>query len=169
MKGVKEHRFGNCILAYARAISFSVQHIEVETLLPCARIYSKDVPAKKDGSGEPGRPAEEKGAPAGPDSLILESPLAGMLEYLVGTYIVERLFLAFEENKLAEFGARANHLENSCQYLRTQGKKIKLEYIKRVHAKVDQGMRETFASQILKKNNEKATAQVAARRGRAPD
>lgn len=156
MQGVKENRFGHCILSYARPISFSVQKIEVETLLPCSRIYSKEVPDKESPPGEQERPAGQKGAPAARESFILESSLEGILEYLVGTYIVERLFLVFEENKLSEFGARANHLEGSCQYLKTQGKKIKLDYIKRVHAKVDQGMRETFASQILKKKNEKS-------------
>lgn len=156
MKGVKENRFGHCILSYARPISFSVQKIEVETLLPCSRIYSKDVPDKKAAPGEPERPAGQNGSPAVRESIILESSLEGILEYLVGTYIVERLFLVFEENKLSEFGARANHLEGSCQYLKAQGKKIKVEYLKRVHAKVDQGMRETFASQILKKKIEKS-------------
>ncbi len=156
MKGVKENRFGHCILSYARPVSFSVQKIEVETLLPCSRIYSKEGPDKKGAPGEQEHPAWQKGSPAARESIILESPLEGILEYLVGTYIVERLFLVFEENKLSEFGARANHLEGSCQYLKAQGKKIKLEYVKRVHAKVDQGMRETFASQILKKKNEKS-------------
>ena len=156
MKGVKENRFGHCILSYAKPISFSVQKIEVETLLPCSRIYSKEVHDKKSAQGEPERPEGQKGSPAVRESIILESSLEGILEYLVGTYIVERLFLIFEENKLSEFGARANHLEGSCQYLKTQGKKIKLEYLKRLHAKVDQGMRETFASQILKKKNEKS-------------
>jgi ATP synthase F1 gamma subunit len=155
MKGVKENRFGHCILSYAKPISFSVQKIEVEILLPSSRIYSKDVTDKESKRSEPESPAGQTGPPAPRESFILESPLEGILEYLAGTYIVERLFLVFEENKLSEYGARANHLEGSCQYLKTQGKKIKLDYIKRVHAKVDQGMRETFASQILKKKNEK--------------
>lgn len=156
MKGVKENRFGHCILSYARPISFSVQKIEVETLLPCSRIYSKDVPDKKGAQGEQERPGGLRGFATFGEGILLESSLEGLLEYLIGSYIVEKLFLVFEENKLSEFGARANHLEGSCQYLKAQGKKIKLDYIKRVHAKVDQGMRETFASQILKKKNEKS-------------
>lgn len=161
MKGVKENRFGHCILSYAKPISFSVQRIEVETLLPCSRIYSEEVPDKKaDKKGtqkEQERPGGLKGFLAGHDDrVLLESSLEGILEYLVGSYIVEKLFLVFEENKLSEFGARANHLEGSCQYLKDEGKKIKLEYLKLAHAIVDQGMRETFASQILKKRKAKS-------------
>lgn len=155
MKGVKENRFGHCIVSYAKPISFSVQKIETETLLPCSRISGKEAPDNKSAPGGQEGPAGQKGASAPRDNLILESPLEGILEYLLGKYIVERLCLILEENKLSEFGARANHLEGSCQHLKAQGKKIKLEYLKRVHAKVDQGMRETFASQILKKKNEK--------------
>ncbi len=156
MKGVKENRFGHCILSYARPVSFSVQRIEVETLLPCSRIYSKDVPDKKGTQGEQERPGRLKGFLAGREGVLMESSPEELLEYLVGFYIVEKLFLVFEENKLSEFGARANHLEGSCQYLKGEGKKIKLQYLKLAHAKVDQGMRETFASQILKKKKAKS-------------
>ncbi len=151
MKGVKENRFGHCILSYAKAISFSVQRIETETLLPCSRIFSKEEPDKKVQNLEQAPSKGLKKLLAEHEGILLESSVEELLEYLVGAYIVEKLFLVFEESKLSEFGARANHLESSCQHLEEEGKKIRLEYLKLTHAIVDRSMRETFASQLLKK------------------
>lgn len=155
MQGVKEDRFGHCILSFARAVSFSVQKIEVEKILPCASIHKEEAAVKKSVQTESKGLRGLKGLLSEHEGILIESSLPELLEYLAGSYIVEKLFLVFEENKLAEFGARANHLEGSCQHLKEEGKKIKLEYLKLAHAMVDRSMRETFSSQILKKKKGK--------------
>ena len=40
-----------------------------------------------------------------------------MVEYLAGVWVTSKLFEVFEDSKLAEFSARAMHLEGSFQKL----------------------------------------------------
>ncbi len=155
MKGVKENRFGHCILSFARSISFSIQKIEVETLLPCSSMREEEDPVQKSAQTEPKSLKGFKRLLFEHEGILIESSLEELLEYLMGSYIVEKLFLVFEENKLSEFGARANHLETSCQHLGEEGKKFRLQYLKLAHAIVDRSMRETFSSQIIKKKKQK--------------
>lgn len=155
MKGVKENRFGRCILSYSRAISFSLQEIVVETLLPCSGIVSPHPDPLPKGEREEIPTKGFKALLAEHEGILIESSLEGLLEYLIGLYIVEKLFLVFEEARLSEYGARANHLEGSCQHLKREGRKIRLQYLKAAHSMVDRSMRETFASQIIKKKRGK--------------
>lgn len=155
MKGIKEKRFGGCVLSHAIAHSFSVQKIEVETLIPCSQLCKEENVPPSDTSETEENVKGIKALLAEHSGIILESSLDDILEYLVGSYLVEKLFLTFEESKLSEFGARANHLEGSCQHLKDEGKKIRLEYLKLAHAIVDRSMAESFSSQILKKKNKK--------------
>jgi F0F1-type ATP synthase gamma subunit len=81
----------------------------------------------------------------------MESPINGIIEYLVGTWITERLFEILEDSKLSEFSARAVHLEESHQVLEKRDREIKLQYFRSQHNLIDKGIRETFSSQILRK------------------
>ncbi|MCK5081338.1 MAG: hypothetical protein KAR31_00395, partial [Candidatus Omnitrophica bacterium] len=74
-----------------------------------------------------------------------------MVEYLVETWVVQKLFEVFEDSKLAEFSARTVHLEESYQILLGQGKGIRYQYFRGRHELVDAGMRDIYSAQIVRK------------------
>jgi hypothetical protein len=74
-----------------------------------------------------------------------------LIEYLVETWITQKLFEVFEDSKLSEFSARAVHLEESHQVLQQRDRILKFQFFKSQHNLIDKGIRETFSSQILRK------------------
>ncbi len=127
-------KFGRLVLFYAKPVSFTVQEVEAVKILPCGELFEK-----------------RKDMVSGTGDLIMESPINGIIEYLVGTWITERLFEILEDSKLSEFSARAVHLEESHQVLEKRDREIKLQYFRSQHNLIDKGIRETFSSQILRK------------------
>jgi ATP synthase F1 gamma subunit len=132
-------RMGKVIIAYPKPISFSAQTIEVITILPCVELFNKDAEseiARHAGGGI----VEDAG------KVIVESSFGDMVEYLAGTWVASKLYEVFEDSKLAEFSARAMHLEGSFQKLEKDLKKIKHMAAKAGHEQIDKGMRESFAA-----------------------
>ncbi|MBI4355445.1 MAG: F0F1 ATP synthase subunit gamma [Candidatus Omnitrophica bacterium] len=128
---VRSGECGRLVVVYPKPISFAVQEVTVETLLPCRAWAPKDRPAI---------PAE---------SVIWESSMADVLEYVVNAWIGHRLIEIFALSRLAELAARAVHLEGSYQELLRQGKSLKLQYFRARHEVIDRSMREIFAAQLL--------------------
>jgi len=134
MKESLSGNFSRLILVYPRPVSFTVHEIEVLKALPCNELFEKRQ-----------KLIEEAGY------IIVESALPRMIEYLVETWITQKLFEVFEDSKLSEFSARAVHLEESHQVLEQRDKSLKFQFFKSQHNLIDKGIRETFSSQILRK------------------
>jgi F-type H+-transporting ATPase subunit gamma len=137
MKESISGKFGRLVLVYPRPVTFTVQQIEVLKVLPCNELFEK----------------REEFIQA-PGSIIVESETSRIIEYLVETWIAQKLFEVFEDSKLSEFSARAVHLEESHQVLQRRDRSLRFQYFKSQHNLIDKGMRETFSSQLLRKEKD---------------
>ena len=88
--------------------------------------------------------------------MIVESSFSDMVEYLSGVWVASKLYEVFEDSKLAEFSARAMHLEDSLQKLEKNQKKLRHMCFKAAHERIDKGMRESYAAD--KKRRRKSLA-----------
>jgi len=131
-------KFGRLTLFYARPLSFMVQTVEQIDLLPCNKIFEQKKEKIKEWK-----------------NVIVESPIERIIEYLVETWIVQKLFEVFEDSKLAEFSARTLHLEESYQTLIDQAKGLQHQYFRGKHEMVDAEMRDMFSAQIVRKKARK--------------
>ena len=138
MKEGLEGNFGRLVLFYPKPISFMIQQIEHLELLPCNRLFEKESEKIKDYR-----------------NVIVESPVDSIIEYLVETWIVQKLFEVFEDSKLAELSARTLHLEESYQTLVEQKKGLSHQYFCSRHELVDSEMRDMFSAQIVRKKARK--------------
>ena len=120
-------------IVYPRALSFSVQRIELVRALPCTEWFkTASVP---------------RGVRSGP--LTLESPVPKVIEYLVWLWLGQKLFEVFGMSRLAELAARAAHLEGSSQELKRRGQKLLLRYFRERREVIDRNIRELFAAKSL--------------------
>jgi len=122
-----EGKFGSLVLFYPKPVSFMVQKIEQLEILPCGRLFEKTTDKVKNLK-----------------NVIVESPINHIIEYLVETWIVQKLFEVFEDSKLAELSARTLHLEESYQTLIEQKKGLSHQYFQSRHELVDAEMRDMF-------------------------
>jgi ATP synthase F1 gamma subunit len=145
VKEVLEGRLGRVVLVYPRPISFTQQTIETIRLLPCADLFE----------APPGTEAADQGRPKGflasSRQVVVESSFRDMAEYLASVWVASKLFEVFEDSKLAEFAARAMHLEESVQKLEKDHKRLKHQCFRAAHELVDKSMRESFSSRKKKK------------------
>lgn len=145
VKEVLERRMGRVVLVYPRPISFTQQTIETIRLLPCADLFdAAPAPAQAD-------LRRETGFLAGSRKVVVESSFRDMVEYLASVWVASKLYEVFEDSKLAEFAARAMHLEESVQKLEKDHKRLKHQCFRAAHEMVDKGMRESFSSRKKKK------------------
>ena len=126
-------RIGALSIVHSRAYSFTVQRVELIRVLPAAEWFR---------SGQAPR-----GIRNGP--LIMESPLYGVLEYLVWLWLGEKLVEAFGMSRLAELAARSIHLEGSSQELRRVGRTLRLRYFRARRELIDRNMRELSAARSI--------------------
>jgi ATP synthase F1 gamma subunit len=146
VKEVLEGRMGHVVLVYPRPISFTQQTIQTIRLLPCADLFE----AAQSAAGLPG-PAKAAGFLAASRKVVVESSFKDMVEYLASVWVASKLYEVFEDSKLAEFAARAMHLEESVQKLEKDHKRLKHQCFRAAHEMVDKGMRESFSSRKKKK------------------
>ena len=123
--------FGYFKIIYPRPISFTVHRVEIMYLLPYILPVSKD------------------SNPSLMSEIIMESNFNDIVEYLVSVMLGQRIYEVFGLSRLSEFAARFVHLEESSQKLQEMDGKIKLEYFRACHEKVDCTMRELFAGRLL--------------------
>jgi len=142
---VLEKRIGKVVIAYPKALSFSSQEVSYINLLPCAELFDKD--AQSELSEHLDEKAE--GFVGEARNLIVESSLTDLVEYLAGTWVTAKLFEVFEDSKLAEFSARAMHLEGSVQKIEVTYKKSRRKVFKAVHEHIDKQMRESHSAKTL--------------------
>jgi ATP synthase F1 gamma subunit len=131
MGGITEGNFGRVIVYYPKPISFMVQKVESEEIFPLTAVFSRE------GGSRPGR------------SVIMESPVEGIIKYLAEEFIEQKLVELLEDSKLSEFAARAIHLEKSGQELVDKKKELRAHYFRAYHEFIDKNTRELFASQSI--------------------
>ena len=135
MNGFRDKRFGRAFVSYPKPLSFMTQTVEIAQILPLApdilgQSYKEDAP------------------------LIIESPVSGIIEFMAGQFIGEKLIQILEDSKLSEFSARVIHLEKSGQDLAEKNRQLKLSYFHAYHEMIDKSTRELFSAQvILKRKN----------------
>ena len=126
-------RLAGLSIAYPRALSFTLQRVELIRVLPCAEWFRAGTVAR--------------GIRSGP--VLLESPAANVVEYLVWLWLGEKMIEVLKSSRLAELAARSVHLEGSSQELQRRGKKLQLRYFRERHELIDRNMRELFAAKSL--------------------
>jgi F0F1-type ATP synthase gamma subunit len=141
---ILEQRLGRLVVVYAKAISFTQQEIQTIKLLPCADLFQEDA------DSEIAARAARRGWTAPVLRVAVESSFKDMVQYLAGMWVASKLYEVFEDSKLAEFAARAMHLEESAQKLGKEHKKLKHQCFRAAHEMVDKGMRESFSSRRKK-------------------
>jgi ATP synthase F1 gamma subunit len=142
---VKEKRIGKVVVVYPRAISFTQQAVETVPVLPCGELFEKGADT------EIARRTGVMKQIADARKVTVESSYPDMVEYLAGMWVASKLYEVFEDGKLAEFAARAMHLEDSSQKLTEELKKLKHQCFRAAHEMVDKSMRESFSSRKKKK------------------
>ncbi len=142
---VLARRMGRVSIAYPRPLSFSSQTTEWVDILPCKALFDASAESEVSRRTRGVRIVSED------TRVIVESEYADMLEYLAGVWVTSKLYEVFEDSKLAEFSARAMHLEGSLQKLEKENKKLKHQCFKATHELIDKGMRESFAATGSKK------------------
>ena len=156
---VLARRVGSVKVVYPKPISFSAQTIEVINMLPCADLFDQDA------DSEVARRSSVHRIVAEARRVIVESSFSDMVEYLAGTWVTSKLYEVFEDSKLAEFSARAMHLEHSFQKLEKEQKKIRHHVFKAMHEQIDKGMRESFSAKSGTRKRRRRTALAAAAAG----
>lgn len=146
---VLEKKMGKVSISYPKALSFSSQTIQDIGLLPCRELFkaSQEEPEKKG--------TDEKGWASRFQDVIVESSFYDMTKYLAGEWVTSKLYEVFEDSKLAEFSARAMHLEGSIQKVEKDYKKVKHQCFKAAHELIDKGMRECFSAKMIKEKKKK--------------
>lgn len=155
VKEVLAGRMGRVMVAYPKPISFSAQTIEVIGLLPCGELFDKGAPSEIESRWA------GKGLLRDARKVIVESSFSDMVEYLSSVWVASKLYEVFEDSKLAEFSARAMHLEGSQQKVEKNYKKLKHQYFKSSHELIDKGMRESYAAKGGLKRKKKKSAEAA--------
>lgn len=131
VRQVMQGQCGRVVIAYPKAISFAVQQVQVESLIPCTGWIAV---AKQ--------PAQSVG-------MVWESDPAAIVEYVVTAWLAHRLDEIFAISRLAELSTRAVHLEGSYQELLRQGKKLRYQYLRTRHELIDRSIREISAAALL--------------------
>lgn len=127
-------KLGALNIVYPRALSFTVQRVELARAVPC--------------QGWLAAPGTALGGFRG-GTILLESPRGKVLEYLVWLWLGEKLFEVLGTSRLAELAARSVHLEGSTQELQRQGKQLQQKYFRKRRELIDSSMRELFAARSL--------------------
>jgi ATP synthase F1 gamma subunit len=143
-------RMGKVVVAYPRALSFSAQTIEVVHLLPCAELFDQNA------ESEVSHRLTGRKYIDGARKVIVESSFSDMVEYLASVWVTSKLYELLEDSKLAEFGARAMHLEGSQQKVEKDFKRLRHLCFKATHERTDKGMRESFSARGVQKKKKRA-------------
>lgn len=126
--------FNRIMIVHPRALTFTSQRIETVTLVPFAS------------------PGGRRASNIVLDDVILESRFDDIVEYLIYLWMGQKLFDMFGVSRLAEQAARFMHLENCSRRIRETEQKLKFQYFRARHEKIDQNMRELFAARIIQEH-----------------
>lgn len=124
--------FGKVLIVYPKFVSFVVQEIRVEQLLPyqAPLQYNSSITVK----GE----------------IIVEPSEGRIIDYLIQLWLAQKIYDLFWDSKLSETSSRVVHLEGSSQALTDLSKKLRLQYFHTLHLVSDKNIREVIASRLMK-------------------
>lgn len=129
-------QLGSVSIVYPRALSFSLQRVELVRALPCLEWFREGTVTR--------------GVRSGP--VVLESSLADVVEYLAWLWVGCKLYEVLGLSHLAELAARAVHLEGSSQELERRREKLWGRYFRERREVIDRNLRELFAARSLYAN-----------------
>ena len=135
IQGYLNQKFGKITMVYPKFITFAIQEVKAEQLLP----YPRE--------------AESAGVEFQPQTLI-EPSAVRIVDYLIRLWMAQKIYDLFWESKLSEWAARVIHLEESSQVLAELNKKLQFSYFRLLHQISDNNIREIFASRISEKLEE---------------
>jgi ATP synthase F1 gamma subunit len=124
-------RIGTIKIFYPRALSITVQRVEVLTALPVSEW-----------------PRPKNKIPFG-EGIIMETSPSDMIEYMAYLWLGQKLYELFGFSRLAEMAARFIHLEQSSHEIERLQKELRLKFFRLRHEIIDRGMRELFAARAL--------------------
>lgn len=136
VRGVLEDRFSRVVVYYPYPVSFLFQKVESIDLFPLTSLFP------------------HKGRTEVDRDPLMESSADGIIEYLAEAIVEQKLTELLEDSKLAEYAARAVHLEKSGQELVEKQKQLKGQYQHALHELIDKNTRELFSSQIIIKRKQ---------------
>jgi len=154
IKGAGEGLFGRVFVSYPRPISFMTQRVEITQVLPMSMLSRGREAPEGIASSVPAPPPRNdslKKGLASNDEVIIESPLDGIIEYLVEETLLVKLTEILEDSKMSEFAARAIHLESSSRELDSKKKNLRLQYFRAYHGVIDKNTRELFSTQLIRR------------------
>lgn len=138
-------KFQKALIIYPKFISFSVQKVEVEQLLPY-------VPATHLAT------EEDRRFPGGGTlsaldfsrhlEIIVEPSANRIIDYLIRIWLAQKMYDIFWDSKLSELSSRVIHLEGSSHTITEMGKKLQFSYFRTIHQISDKNIREIFASRL---------------------
>ncbi len=133
--------YGRFVVVYPKPLSFIVQKVETLPILPCEELlfFGRQQHRKKS------LVLDDK------ESVLVDSGLENLIEYLVVTWISEKLLEVFEDSRQAELSAKAMRLEESFQGLNEARTGLVHKYHRTHHEMLDKGMRDTFSAQVMRK------------------
>lgn len=133
VEGTLKRRFGRIVIVFPRALSFTLQRIEILQILPfIPQIHATLTNIEL-------------------ADIIVESELERIAEYLVYLWLGQKIFEIFGMSRLAEQAARFMHMEKCAQRIKELDKKLKFQYFRTRHEIIDQNMRELFAARLMKR------------------
>lgn len=133
LKAMLEKSIGYLKVVYPRPISFSIQRVDIVSLLPYSALQNEQT---------------DKIVAVIPD-VIFESKPADIVEYMAYLWVGQKLYEIFGLSRLAEFAARFVHLESSHQKLKEMDGNLRLQYFRVRHELIDRNMRELFSARQL--------------------
>ena len=156
VKEVLEGRMASLMVAHPVALSFSSQTVRMTDILPCGHLFDERTETEVSIRTRGQRFLEEM------RKVIVESSFSDLAEYLSGVWATSKLFEVFEDSKLAEYSARAMHLEGSVHKLEERDKKYRHMFFRASHEKIDKGMRDSFSATKVNKKKRKRKKKAAA-------
>ena len=73
------------------------------------------------------------------------------MDYLTEIWITNKLFMMFQDNKMAEFASQAMQLDGSLQNLADLNRKLRLQYVKKRGELIDASLREVVTALMATK------------------
>ena len=130
---VLQGKLGSVVVVYPRAMSFTLQRVEAVQALPCQGWLQSGTTVRGVRGG----------------AVLMESSLGRILEYLVWSWLGEKLYEVFGSSRLSELAARSVHLEGSSQELQRRRNRLQRRYFRERHEVIDRSMRELFAAKAI--------------------
>ncbi|MFH0925620.1 MAG: F0F1 ATP synthase subunit gamma [bacterium] len=128
----KDNLWNGLTIVFPKFVSFGIYEIAREVVLPLEE-YAKQFNLSRKTS----KPLGE---------VIIESNLEEVLEYIAKSILMQKLFNIFWLSRLSEWSTQVSNLENGRQELNKITDKLRLKYIKQLHALYDKSIREIYAS-----------------------